>query len=202
MAYSRRAQTRRCMHAAFAGFAAQSRCRLRYRLTLAGYTGVATRSRPTETVMKFAAAMIGLLLLASPARAEVDTPTLDSCKRVTADAERLTCYDKAASAPSPKPSEAEMGEAGWWVILGSIDIGRDNNNHHRVRSKTSYRGTCRRQMRISGVQRLLHEIQGHGFRLQRRRAGPVSLEVCRRQYPRIRPSLCAGRLREADGICR
>jgi hypothetical protein len=77
--------------------------------------------------MKFAAAMIGLLLLASPARAEVDTPTLDSCKRVTADAERLTCYDKAASAPSPKPSEAETGEAGWWIILGSIDIGRDNN---------------------------------------------------------------------------
>jgi hypothetical protein len=23
--------------------------------------------------------------------------------------------------------EAEMGEAGWWIILGSIDIGRDNN---------------------------------------------------------------------------
>jgi hypothetical protein len=55
------------------------------------------------------------------------SPTLDSCKRVTADAERLKCYDKAASAPSPKPSEAEMGEAGWWIVLGSIDIGRDNN---------------------------------------------------------------------------
>jgi hypothetical protein len=34
----------------------------------------------------------------------------------------------ATSVPSPKPSEeAEMGEAGWWIILGSIDIGRDNN---------------------------------------------------------------------------
>ena len=77
--------------------------------------------------MKFAAAILGLFLLASPARAELDTPTLDSCKRVTADAERLKCYDKAASAPSPKSSEAEMREAGWWIILGSIDIGRDNN---------------------------------------------------------------------------
>jgi hypothetical protein len=58
--------------------------------------------------MKFAAAIVGLLLLASPARAEVDTPTLDSCKRVTADAERLKCYDKAAtSVPSPKPSEVQ-----------------------------------------------------------------------------------------------
>ncbi|WMT72394.1 hypothetical protein [Bradyrhizobium sp. Ash2021] len=125
MAYFQRTQARRCNHAAFVSFPAQNRCRLGYRLTLAGYTRA--RQPTTETVMKFAAAIVGLLLLASPARAEVDTPTLDSCKRVTADAERLKCYDKAASAPSPKPSEAEMGEAGWWIILGSIDIGRDNN---------------------------------------------------------------------------
>jgi hypothetical protein len=125
MAYFQRIQARRCNHAAFVSFPAQNRCRLGYRLTLAGYTRA--RQPTTETVMKSAAAIVGLLLLASPARAEVDTPTLDSCKRVTADAERLKCYDKAASAPSPKPSEAEMGEAGWWIILGSIDIGRDNN---------------------------------------------------------------------------
>jgi hypothetical protein len=58
MAYFQRTQARRCNHAAFVSFPAQNRCRLGYWLTLAGYTRAGQPIPTTETVMKFAAAIV------------------------------------------------------------------------------------------------------------------------------------------------
>jgi hypothetical protein len=84
--------------------------------------------------------------------AETETSLLTDCEQLAADAERLKCYDKIANVQSERAPQADTREAGWWIILASIDIGRDNNITKESLQKIARRRAGGSKMWISDLQ--------------------------------------------------
>ncbi len=78
-------------------------------------------------VIRYLMISAALLVSVQAASAQPDEAAFTACKKISADADRLKCFDHLGDKPDVPASSPGGRESGWWIIVGSVLLGKDNS---------------------------------------------------------------------------